>query len=488
MSTKQDNFLDIISELDETELNSLINNLDINSNLETLYEPSKESLERIKTTTYSKINQNTNDDILKVTSKTKRFFSPKIIAATAALLAILILPFSKNVIAEINRFFKYIPGNNQVIESRVNGDVFVLKKSVKVNTENGYLELTSLVIDNEKSTISILARGRESGIEDLTIPSVSLKLKNGQIIQIHGGGFAASDNREWSINLSTSDNKLKEPFDYKEGDIIDAVIEFENKFNVTVPAKLEKANSYEAYKEIGPTSVKNDLSITAVPMFYDDRLNVNLLYSSPIQNSMENYNPKYSLISSLYQPVTLTDKNNNRYKNFSVNNISDSITPFLYELNFDVTAKENNSYKLNIPYIKTTYSNKISHKIKLPKVGKKIDFNNETIDLGDFKLKLLSTERKDKDNVIISVDTGYDYNKIESLSDIQLYGNKKNDYDSWAGEYYSVSDKNPNLILKQWTIKLNHPNSSDFTLTIESFDTIKKGPWIIDIPGNATKK
>jgi hypothetical protein len=77
--------------------------------------------------------------------------------------------------------------------------------------------------------------------------------------------------------------------------------------------------------------------------------------------------------------------------------------------------------------------------------------------------------------------------KEESLCDISLYGNKKNDYNSWAGEYYNVSDKNPNLILKQWTIELNHPNSSDLTLTIESFDTIKKGPWIIDIPGNAIK-
>lgn len=460
----------------------------MNTNSEKLCQPSKDSIERIKTTTYNKMNQNTNQKILQIHSKKKRFFSPKKMVATAAVIALLLLPFSKNVIASINEFFKYTPGNNKVIENIVNKDVFVLNKSIKANTKNGYLELTSLVIDNNKKIVSIVARGRESGLENLTVPSVSIKLKNGQTIQIDGNGFAAGDNREWNINLSNSNDTLKELFDYKEGDIIETVIEFKNKFNVTVPAKLEKAISYEAYKDIGPTSVKNDLSVTAVPMLYDDRLNVNLLYSSPIQSSMKNYNPEYSFVSSLSEPVTLTDKNNKKYKNFSFNSISDENTPFLYELNFDVTEKEDNFYKLNIPYIKTTYSNEITHKIKLPEIGEILDFNNETINLGDFKLKLLSAERKDEDTVNISVDTDYDYNKIESLSDIQLLGKKTSDYNSWGKEYYSLSDKNPNLILKQLTIELNHPDSSDFTLTIESFDTIKKGPWLIDIPGDAIKK
>ncbi|MBZ9632903.1 hypothetical protein [Clostridium sp. FP1] len=54
--------------------------------------------------------------------------------------------------------------------------------------------------------------------------------------------------------------------------------------------------------------------------------------------------------------------------------------------------------------------------------------------------------------------------------------------------YSETSVKIPISPLNQWTIELNHPNSSNLTLTIESFDTIKKGPWIIDIPRESIKK
>ncbi|MGH4126064.1 MAG: hypothetical protein ACREV6_24425 [Clostridium sp.] len=487
MNSKQDDFLDIISELDDTELNSLMDNMKTNK---TLNEASKASLDKIKTITYNKINKDTNKKILQINSKKKRFFSPKKIVATAAVLILLILPFSSNVIADIKGLFKYIPGNNQVTEIKSNGEVFILKKPVKVTTKNGYLEVTSLVIDNDKNLVSIAARGEENEFKTY-LPKIkaNIKLKNQQIIELNYGSYGGGsdpDKWHWDMDFSSID-KLKEPLDYEEGDLVEIVLEFEDKSNITVPIKLEKAKSYEAYKEIGPTCVKNDLSITAVPLWYDDKLNINLLPSCTNQNIFANYNPEYSYFGSINEPITLIDKDNNKHQKIA----NDHTEPF--ELNFNVKEKENNSYKLNIPYVKTTYNHKATHKIVLPKVGEKINFNNEAINLGEFKLKFLSAERKVENEVIIDIDTGYDDNKIESLWSVDLFSHngsifRKNDYDGYQTYYFDNSNKRPLPPLKQWVIKLNHPNSSDLTLTIGSFSTIKKGPWIIDIPGEAIKR
>lgn len=488
-------FLDMLDDFNEDELKSLISDINVDESSPI----SNESLNRIKEKTFNRITKTDSSFVNTTEKKPKKSFtfSKKKAAIAAAICFLILTPFSDKVIADIKKAFRYIPGANQIIENEQNTDMYILQNGIKVSTKNGYAELLSVVIDNDKKVIYLSARGEEkevSNASNMTIENFapSVKLGNGKIIKLNNGSMGSGGgdgSMHWQSDFS-SDNKDNKNIFYNDGEKIEIQLKVPNNDQINIPITLKKAINYNDYRELGPTCEKNGLSITAVPKWTDNKLKINLL--TPKSNNFHvaeygknpNYkDEEYHYKGILDKTITLTDNVGKSYKISA----SGSYAPPLSEFYFHADKNQNISYKLNIPYVMIEYNVDVKHKLTLPKVGEKINLNNEIIALkDDYKLKLLSINRTKKDEVVIEVDTGYDESKIESMFNLQLETDntalfRKPDYNSWGAEYYEGNDKKSIGSLTKWIINLNHPDSSNLNLYISKFYTIKKGPWIIPI-------
>lgn len=487
-------FLDILENFNEDELKSLINDL----NTDKSYEVPNESLNKIKEKTFDKITKNDTspENFIKKKPK-KNFLSLKKKAAIAATICfLLIIPFSNKAIANIKKVLQYIPGVNQVLESEPTSNVYILENKIKVSTKNGYVELLSVLIDTDKKVIQLSARGEEKNGNDSPNMDVesftpAIKLNNGKTIKLNNGstGFGGGDgSMHWQADFS-SDNKDIKNISYADGEKIEVELTPPYNKKINIPIILKKAKDYNNYKEIGPTCNTNGISITAIPKWENNKLKVNLLTPSNNESSVQEYgkNPNYtdknySYKGVLNKTIMLTDAEGKSYKISAPENYS----PPLSEFYFDVSKNNNTSYKLNIPYVRIKHDVSVKHSFNVPKLLEKVTFDNEIITLKDkYKIKILSLERPAEDQLLIKVDTGYSEDKLDSIFNVDL-GTKKlignsDDYNSWCIDYSKDNKSNVIGSLESWCIKLNHPNSSKLDLYIESFYTIKKGPWIIPI-------
>lgn len=406
----------------------------------------------------------------------------KKLIAVAASIAIVFSIFTTDYVkATIKKLFKYIPGINQTIEDE--GDIYILNKPVKVSDGNSYIKLLSVVIDTEKQFIYVGIRGNNNKCK-----KASVRFKNGKeyglpMYSIAGGG------EEWVGNFSY-DSKFhgnkNTPFVYNEYDGISIIID-DNKA-MTFNVKLVKADSYKSYEELGPTALKNGLSITAIPAIEGKELKLNLLTPHINNQGVEDYGlrPDYTDAPDGYryggllaERITLKDKKGNTIKGRGLN----SYAPPLGEFYFNISESKDKEFKLTIPYIKMRYDVDKDVKIKLPKLGEKLEYNN-IVDLNGYKLNITSVERPEKNRVIINIDTNYDESSKESLffiePGVKFSPLRKPIYNGWSGNCAKGDEK---IIgpMNQLDIQLEKENIDEFNLNIKSIITIKRGPWEFDI-------
>lgn len=489
MNNKNSNKPDIFSEKEMFEIiDSLTENPDsfkLNIDDEDIYEDTNldNIKESISNKTFEKLGLE-NKSFKKHAAPNRFYKTPlfKKLIAVAASIAIVFTIFSTDYVkATIEKLFKYIPGINQTIEDK--SEIYILNKPVKITDKGSYINLLSVIIDTEKQNIYVGIRGNNK------CKKASVRFKNGKeyglpIYSIAGGGS------EWVGNFSY-DSRFCEnknaPFNYNNNDEISIIINDDKA--ITFDVRLVKAKSYKSYEELGPTALKNGLSITAIPAIEGKELKLNLLTPKIDNEGVEEYGlrPDYTKSSDGYsyegllnERITLKDKQGNTIKGRGLS----SYAPPLSEFYFNISESKDKEFKLSIPYIRMRYDVDKDVKIKLPKSGEKLEYKDNIVDLNGYKLNIISVERPQKNRVIINIDTNYDESLKESMLFIEpgvkfpLFG--KPIYTGWSGNCAKDGKK---IIgpLNQLDIELNKDNIDEFNLNIKSIETIKRGPWEFNI-------
>lgn len=487
-------YLDILSEDETFEImDSLEENQQLGDNLKLNIDDNalEEGLdfdsikENVRNKTFEKLGISVECLVKSTTSKKEKFYKTILfrkLAATAAAIVIIIGIFSSDyVTAAIGKLLQYIPGLNITLEQE--DERFILKDTINITKGDNYIKLLSVIVDNKNQSIYVSIRGNNKKCKN-----VSVKFKNGKEydLPIYSVGSGGSDwVGDYSYNPKFYKPK-KDTFTYMDGDELNIILN--DKENMLIPVKLEKPDTLHSYDELGPTVNKNGLSITAIPTLNNNELEINLLTPNIAGGRVDEYalqpdykDNEYRHAGLLAGRITLKDKEGNILKGRTPNSL---YTPPLSEFYFDISGNNNKEFKLAIPYVKVKYEVKKDIKIVLPEVGKKLEYENNTIDLKGYKLKINSIERPENTRVIINFDTNYNEEATESLLDIypavniQLFGEPI--YDSWSRSYEINATKTIGPMNKL-DIELNKKNLHQFNLYIETITTVKRGPWEFDI-------
>ncbi len=416
----------------------------------------------------------------------KRFYKTttfrKITVAAASLAIIFTIFTSDYVTATIKKLFQYIPGINATIQDE--GEKFILNKTTKISKDGSYIKLLSVVVDTKSQIISVSLRGNNKECK-----KVSVRFKNGEEYNLPTSSVASGGD-EWAGDYFYNSRFIQDKranFTYNENDEISII--FNDKENMALTVKLVKASSYQSYEELGPTVSKNGLTITAIPVIEGNELKVNLLTPNIDNQGVEEYclrpdfngdNDEYRYTGLLAEKITLKDKKGNIINGRGLN----SYAPPLSEFYFKVSDSKDKVFKLTIPYIRMKYNVDKDVKIKLPKIGEKLEYKNTIVDLRGYKLNITSVERPEKNRVLVNIDTNYNAQKEESMFDIELgvkfppLGDPV--YNGW-GALCTQTDEKIIGPMSQLDIQLEKVNIDEFDLNIKSIITIKKGPWEFDI-------
>lgn len=433
---------------------------------------------RIKGKTFNKLGLNQT----KVKSKPEKKRSGKWLVAAALLIIMMSTLFSRDVIAGIIKVFQYIPGINMIVEDKGDVDRYVLRDIVRVDRDGKSFDIVSVMVENEKNLILVSLRGEGEPYQDVSVEFKDGRTYNLSMSSAGGGGSTWHGDFMYEKRYAP---KETEDFNYKEGQEINIILGSNN--DIKVPVVLKRAEVYESYEQLGPTAMKNGLSITAIPKLKDGTLRVNLLTPLPNKTNIYEYglspdhNSEYKYMGILNEGITLKGSRNNVIK--AEAGLSSYMTP-LDEFTFDIKNSNLSDYSLVIPYVKMAYVVNRDIKIDVPRVGETINLDNNVFDFNGYKLKINSIERRKKDEVTLKIDTNYDETKEESLYEIKFW--TKTPFigppvsKSWRGNYATEDEKviGP---MKEITIFLKRDDIKKLTINIWRIITVKRGPWEIKL-------
>lgn len=323
----------------------------------------------------------------------KVYFSRKLVACLATLVIIVtsmaIVGFD-NVAAAINKIFSFIPGvgiveNNDSIE-------YVLAEPVSSENNNVILSLNNAVAT--KDTITVMFTIAKTDYTDEQL--YKDKQEEWEQLQKDGGYqerkvylYAGSEKyTEYSGSTAGGGKQELSTFAYSmKADNINLnttyKLEYED-YDLSVEFNLESYESFNNLEDIGPTDYHNDISITAVPTFFDGKVEVNLYSVNNSGYLLESYNKHYEG----YLKKDLHLETDSGIKSYT--------TPGGYggvngKFVFDIEEADKN-FNLKVPYIvvRSDESKKIT--LKIPKEGEIITLNKE-IEFEDSTMTIIDVER-----------------------------------------------------------------------------------------------
>lgn len=439
---REDNERDIFDFIDS------ISKEEIEKELEGIVEEGKDmdidniKLERIKKKTYSKVGVTP----IKAGKKPKHKY--KLVASL--LLALLVSTAALNhdiVLAQVKRALMYIPGMNSVVHDS-KGDTYILKSSAKIEVNGGYIEVKGMVADGERTVVTIVGEGIKAA-KNISFMDANGETYKADIYSVGSGG----DTWEGSYMHRGFIDPSKQIY---------IILEDYDNYNIAV--NLQKAELFQSYDEIGPTTVKNNIGITAIPLREEGRLKLNLISSLKDDMRIHSYGGH---VNHEKETVKLLGRDDREYTVSMPG--SYSILDTFY---FDISQTNERNFKLEVPYIIGSYNHEEKIKLNIPKEGT-IDIG-ETISLGDFPIEFTKIERIDREVIRVYVDTKYNKDSYINLIEFGLDGTKlpKNSC-SW------LVDPETNAI-QFYDINIKERMKS-ITLYLKEATVEVRGPWILDI-------
>ncbi|MEL7567506.1 MAG: hypothetical protein AAGU27_21880 [Dehalobacterium sp.] len=391
--------------------------------------------------------------------KRKKALHISLATASIAIVAVFILLFSvdfNNVIAAIGKIYSFIPGygiieNNDRIEFVIDGE------NIYDENDNTIAFLQNAVAT--KDTICVFLELTQKNFEkdffkvkqSLKQPTIFLyagekQYKSGGMNTVSGSGPTSNTIANFKLAASDINNQTSYRIEYPD-------------YHLSLVFKLKKHDNFDALEEIGPTGYHKNISITAVAIQKDGRLEVNLY---PINKSEYRINSFANKPGYLGKELCL--QTNKGIKTYTA---SDGYTSPDSKFYFDVLPDEN-EFVLKIPYLVVESNEYQNIALKIPPKGEKLVINKE-IRFKDSTMRIIDLERlTDKRNEFGSLKMtvrfeNRDKNKIlcnVDFSRTDFFGTPV------SGGYSATVDEND--ILKTVNFDLEKGNNGTLKLRIEN--------------------
>jgi hypothetical protein len=436
MNREDKDIFDFMNSLSEEDSMKLLEGLDMSE--EDLSEAQRNKIK-------SGVNKKLNIFLRKKNSK----FNRSIIAASVAALLIFtgFTPSGQKVVAEIIKKLYFVPGIGRVQESE-GRELYVLKKPVKYSYNGGEIVVKTAIRDKDFLSLGIEG-DKYIEVEDFT----KIAIMDEREKSYSNPGYSLGRGSDtWSGSLGFSN-----------------VPEDMNSFNIILPDKskvyivLSKADSFDDYISMGPTDIKNNLGITLVPAKEEGKMKFNLVQHPSKYMQVEAYGQQIDLENYGKLDISLKDDMERQYDLELPKGYSPPLSEFYF------TPKEGaKNYTVEIPEVSLTY--KISKNILFP-IPKEGELEvNKNFDINGFNLRIKKVVRTEN-AVKVYVDTNYDINKAENLSELRIeaINSERN-----MGYGWHVTKDSRTVEYFEFEAK---PNDNTLNLKIAEFNTILKGPW-----------
>jgi hypothetical protein len=437
MNKEDKDIFDFMNSLSEEDSMKLLEGIDFDNE-----ELSKEQKNRIKTNVINSIEQ-------KSRKRSPKLRNCLIAASVAALFMFTgFTPSGQKAVAEIIKKLYFIPGIGKVEESK-GQELYVLPKPIKASYNGGELIVKSVL--KSKSFLTISLEGNQN-IDPENFKTIYIIDDSGKIYEKPGYSLGRGSNI-WSGSLG---------FDNIPQDM--------NSFSIILPDKnrihiaLSIAESFSDYKAMGPTDIKNDLGITLVPAKEEGRMQFNLVQHPSKNRKVETYGQQVDLDNYGKFDITVKDDLGRQYDLDYPKQHSSPLSEFYF-----VPKEDAKNYTVEIPEVSLKYKTNETFKLPVPTEGE-LEVN-KNFDIDGFTLTVKKLVRT-ANNIRVYVDTNYDSNKTENLSEIRI---ESVNYDRSFGYGWNLNKENRTVEYYDFEVR---PKDKSIRLKLSEFNTILKGPWI----------
>lgn len=437
MNKEDKNIFDFMNSLSEEDSLKLLDDIDFDNE-----ELNMEQKNKIKSNVINRIEQKSRERKPKLRNS--------LIAASVAALFIFtgFTPSGQKAVAEIIKKLYFIPGVGNVQESK-GQELYVLPKPVKTSYDGGELVIKSAI--RNRSSLSINMEGNQN-INPENFKSIYIIDDSGKPYDKPGYSLGSGSNI-WNGSLG---------FDNIPQDM--------NSFSIILPDKnkvhiaLSIAESFSDYAAMGPTDIKNDLGITLVPAKEEGKMQFNLV-QHPLKNRrVETYGQQVDLDNYGKFDITVKDDQGRQYELDYPKQYSSPLSEFYF-----IPKEDAKNYTVEIPEVELKY--KTNETIKLPVPAEGELEVNKNFDIGGFTFTVKRIVRT-ANNIRIYVDTNYDSNKLENLSELKI---QTINNDIRIGYSWNLNKGNRTVEYYDLQVK---PKDTSIRLKFSEFNTILKGPWI----------
>ena len=376
----------------------------------------------------------------------KQYFMSKGLVACAAVAVILITSLSvvglDNVKAAISQVFSFIPSygifeNNDSIN-------YILSDTVTTENDNAILTLNNAIATKDGLTVMFTLQRKnyseEQLIKDKQEEWDQLQKKD-KLVQpkviLNANGYEHTDHMDMTasdgmIDTSNYTYTLKPDEINKDTTYKLTYIDF----NLTLEFKLKDYQTYSDLNQIGATGYNNNISLTAVPTFIGDTVEVNLYSINKSNYRIISFNKIYYG----YKGADLNLVTNSGAKSYS---LPDGFSGVNQKYTFKASATDTN-FTINIPYIVVQSNEDKNMSLPIPKVdqvinvNKKVKFNDSTMTI--VSVKRVATGSGGNGSLMLSIK--YD----NKLSNLIMFSARFSRINFWGtpqgGGYSSTLDTN----------------------------------------------
>ncbi|OPX46045.1 hypothetical protein CLHUN_05200 [Ruminiclostridium hungatei] len=333
------------------------------------FELDRKALKRIKSSVYKKAGLSRARSLLKKAAA--------VVAAAIVLLAVsTALVGVENVAEAFSRLFGFIPGYG-IVEN--NQDIKFIARESKLRAENNQAIMTVRTVLAGKNSLSISFEVEKKAFDESKAleekKELEELLKRDALKKPDIRLFIKGKEYRSSSSSTGGGGKLENTHIYFEipEELINDKISYtlvNNQFGLSLDFTLQPCASYGSLQEIGPTDVKNNISITAVPKKDGNRLEVEL----------------YTVNKSKFNIYSYAKEDDKGYKGMDISLMTSSgrhgyKTPEGYmgannRFYFDVNPEEA-KLVLNIPYLIVEGAESSVVSLTVPEEGKILKLNKE---------------------------------------------------------------------------------------------------------------
>ncbi|WP_336790261.1 hypothetical protein [Paenibacillus sp. MMO-177] len=344
--------------------------------------------------------------------------------------------------AAIQNALQFIPGTGMVKEEKSPQERYILSKPITIKVgQEGTIIIKGIMSDHEMTYITMTGQNT-TRLKDVTLVSAQ-----GEAIKMD------TSMASWGGTFWTSSFWHKGELDV-QGDIKlmigeDAPIE--------VPIHLTKAESFDSYSELGPTSTANGLSITAITDKVEGNARVSII-TPPRQD--------FRIIDYGIHGVNMHDESlklhvvNKAGKKLGITTVQGLSSP-QSELYFPLGRTPDETYTLTIPEINVEYQEEV--KVKVP--AETTENLNQTFEIAGYPVTITHVEKTSPTTLRVYTDFHYDE---QAPSSLYMIGAEESGM-------AKLKEKTGEVEYLECTIE---PGSKHLTLHINRPDVVLRGPWV----------